>query len=233
MSAADKPVMYERMIAAIKSNLVPVILEAFRLLPDSIVLGTGLLSIVSLCKSYGVLLLTMFELMIAQRIIANMVGSIRSIGAGPNILNNICQPGFVFPNTMRLSILEQIGIPSSFPSPVLFFLTGVVSYMISSVREFSREMKSLGGDLQVRTVVGVILSSFLVFIIFGLRLTYGCESFGTLLLSIIFGIMFGIAIMYQNKVLFGRDGLNILNIPMILTAAESGKPMYVCAPSGM
>ena len=105
--------------------------------------------------------------------------------------------------------------------------------MIGSVKEFGREIKSLGGDLQTRTVVGIVLSSFLAFIVFGFRLTYGCETFGTLFISLLFGAIAGILIMLQNKALFGREGLNILNLPMILTANESGKPMYVCAPSGM
>jgi hypothetical protein len=41
----------------------------------------------------------------------------------------------------------------------------------------------------------------------------------------------GAAIVYQNVAVFGRDSINILNIPMIQTALEQGKPMYVCAPS--
>ena len=232
-TGADKPAIYQRMMSAIQAGIGPVILETFRLLPDSIVIGTALLSVISLCKSYGILVLTMVELMLVQRIIANMIGSIRPLGAGPDALHSVCQPGFVFPNLMRMSLLEQIGIPSSFPSPVLFFLTGLISYMVGSVREFSREIKSLGGDIGVRTIVGIVLSSFLIFVTFGFRLTYGCETYGTLFISMILGLMVGIAIIYQNIALFGRDGINILNLPMILTATESGKPMYVCAPSGM
>lgn len=233
MGAAAKPVIYERMKSAIETGVMPVVIETLRLLPDSVVLGTSLLAMLSLCKSYGVLVLTMVELMFGQRIIASMIGSIRPLGAGPDALHETCQPGFAFPNSMRISLLETIGVPSSFPSPVIFFLTGVLAYMISSVKEFGREIKSLGGDLQTRTVVGVVLSSFLAFIVFGFRLTYGCETFGTLFISLLFGAIAGILIMLQNKALFGREGLNILNLPMILTANESGKPMYVCAPSGM
>lgn len=231
--SAVKPSFYESVKAAIFTTIVPIGSETLRLLPDSLVLGTALLTMISLCMSYGVLLLTMIELMLTQRIFASIIGSIRPTGLGPNSLNEICQPGFAFPNMMRISILEKIGVPSSFPSPVLFFLTGIVSYMISSVREFGREIKSLGGDLQTRTTVGVILSTFLVFIVFGFRITYGCETYGSLFLSLIFGVIAGILIMLQNKSLFGREGINIMNLPMILTAAESGKPMYVCAPSGM
>ena len=72
-----------------------------------------------------------------------------------------------------------------------------------------------------------------IFIIFMFiyRIVYGCDSFGNILLTMIIGLVAGIALMYQNLALFGRDGVNILNIPLIISAAEAGKPMYVCAPT--
>jgi hypothetical protein len=32
---------------------------------------------------------------------------------------------------------------------------------------------------------------------------------------------------------YDGNGINVLNIPMIMTALEQGKPMYVCAPSNI
>ena len=232
MGSAEKPVLYEKIKKSFIENVLPISLETLRLLPDSVVLGTSLLTMISLCKSYGILVVAMVELMLTQRVLASIVGSIRPTGIGPDTLHEICQPGFAFPNTMRISILETIGTPSLFPSPVLFFLTGLITYMVSSIREFGRELKSLGGDLQTRTTVGIVLSACLIFTVFAFRLTYGCETYGTLFLSLLFGVIAGILIMLQNKALFGRDAINILNLPMILTAAESGRPMYVCAASG-
>jgi hypothetical protein len=103
--------------------------------------------------------------------------------------------------------------------------------MIGSVKHFEREIKALGGDLTTRTTVSVVLSAALVFVMLIFRYSYGCESFETLLMSLIFGLIAGIVIVYQNKTIFGRDSLNILNLPMIQSAGESGKPMYVCGPS--
>ena len=228
-AAVEDKTVYQKIEQSVKSDLVPIILESIRLLPDGVILGTGLLAMMSLCRSYGVLLLTMGELMFIQRLAATMLGSIQPLGAGPDSLHAVCQPGFAFPNAMRLSLLETIGVPSLFPSPVLFFLTSILTYMILSIHEFGRELKSLGGDLKVRTTVGIILSTLLGFLVFAFRYTYGCESFGSLLMSVILGTIFGTLLVYQNKAIFGREGLNILNLPMILTAAESGKPMYVCA----
>lgn len=231
--SASKEWFYEFTVKSLTHSIVPVILETMRLLPDSIVLGTAILSMVSLCKSYAVMLLAMIELMLVQRVLSNIIGSVKSLGAGKNIYDGVCQPGFMFPNAMRLSMLDSIGVASSFPSPVMFFLTGIISYMIGSVQQFKREIQSFGGDLSARTTVAMVLSSFLVFTVFAFRLTYGCETYGTLFISLLLGILAGMGIMFQNTLLFGRDGVNILNLPMILTAVEGGKPMYVCAPSSI
>ena len=230
MPAGD-PTLFEHITALINESVVPMMIETLRLLPDSVVLGTALYSIISLCKSYGVLLLTMIELMLIQRFSASLIGSIAPIGAQHDALHMSCQPGMAFSNTMRISLLETIGKPSYFPSPTMFFLAGIISYMIGSVKHFEREIKTLGGDLTTRTTVSVVLSAALAFVMLIFRYSYGCESFETLLMSLIFGLITGIVIVYQNKTIFGRDSLNILNLPMIQTASESGKPMYVCGPS--
>jgi hypothetical protein len=229
MPASD-PTLYERILSFIQTVLIPVAVETLRLLPDSVVLGTGLLALVSLCQSYGVLVLAMVELMVIQRVAATTIGSISPIGAGYDTLHQSCQPGLGFANNMRISLLETIGKPSLFPSPTMFFVSGIVAYMIGAVKEFGREIKALGGDLNARTTVGIVLSSFLIFIMLVFRYSYGCESFETLLMSMILGTIMGILIVYQNKALFGREALNILNLPMI-RSVSSGKPMFVCAPS--
>lgn len=230
-SSTNKPTLYELVYGMISTTIIPVGVESLRLLPDSLVLGTLVLSILSMCKSYAVMVFTMVEVMFIQRILGNIIGGISPIGAGPDAMHGVCQPGFHFPNAMRISLLETIGIPSYLPSPVMFFLSSMITYMISSMNEFSREIKALGGDLATRTTVGVAMGILLMLAMLSFRYSYGCESFGTLLVSLILGGLMGFALIKQNKALFGRDGINILNLPMIQTSEERGKPMFVCAPS--
>jgi hypothetical protein len=227
--SAKSPSVTQPIVGFIDTYIIPVTIESLHLLPDSIVLGTAILAALSMCKSYGVLVFTMVELMLGQRVLANIIGGIAPIGAGSGALNQICQPGFSFPNMMRISIVETIGIPSMFPSPVMFFLSAIVSYMISAMNEFSREIKVLGGDLSARTRVAFALGILLLFAMLMFRYSYGCESFGTLFVSLILGGIAGFALVNQNKALFGRDGVNILNLPILQTADERGKPMYVCS----
>ena len=212
-------------------TIVPVCGESLRILPDSMVLGVAILAGLSMSKSMGVLLFTMFEFMICQRVFSMIIGGIAPVGAGENVLQPVCQPGFIFPNKMRISLIETVGVPSMFPSPSMFFLSATLSYMVTSMQSFGREIKSLSGELKTRTNIAIVLSLLFVLAMMMFRYSYGCESFGTLLLSLILGFIMGSLIVQQNILLFGRDGINVLNIPMILSNMEKGKPMYVCAPS--
>jgi hypothetical protein len=234
-TAAVKPVelkkpndLYKQIILVINEVLTPVSVEFIRLLPDGVVLGTAVLGMLSMCKSYGVLLLAMLELMLVQRLFSSVTGGISPIGSGQNANALACQPGFMFPNNMRISLLETIGSKSLFPSAPMFFISGILTYMIAAIQDFDNEIKALGGNLSTRTTVATVFSGLFLFIVFAFRHSSGCDSFGILLISIILGLIFGILIMQQNKLLFGRDGINLMNLPIIVSAAEMGKPMFVC-----
>jgi hypothetical protein len=231
MSAAEGKTLFDKIQEFVMDSLFPVCIETLRILPDSMVLGVAILAGLSMSKSMGVLLFTLFEFMLSQRVLSMIVGGIAPVGAGVGALQPVCQPGFIFPNQMRISLIETIGIPSMFPSPSMFFLAATLSYMLNAMQNFGREIKSLSGELKTRTNFAMVLSSLFILAMMMFRYSYGCESFGTLLLSIILGFIMGALVVHQNIALFGRDGVNVLNIPMILSGMEKGKPMYVCAPS--
>jgi hypothetical protein len=233
MSSNTEPKIgvYEGVKNFVSNSLTPTVIEMMRLFPDGAVLGAVLLTVISGCKSYGFLLASMIEFMAIQRLFASVLHGISPVGAGPNVNATVCQNGFMYPNAMRISMLELVGKPTSLQSPSVFFATSVISYMISCIQEFKHEISTLGGDLTVRTTVAIVLSSLFIFSLFCFRIVYGCESFGTLLLSMIFGIVCGIIVMFQNKALFGREAINIMNLPILVSALERGKPMYVCSPT--
>ena len=223
--------IYENAKELATKLIVPPTTEFARLLPDGIVLGVAFLAMISFCKSYAVLLGSMVELMLIQRLIATAIAGASPILGGPNVKAPVCQTGFMYKNMMRSSIIETIGRPSYLPSPTMFFTSGVISYMVGSVQEFTKEITTLGGDISTRRVVVMAFSLLFLIVIFAFRNVYGCEEFGPLLISIIFGAIAGFVIMQQNKALFGRESINLLNLPMIVSALERGKPMFVCGPS--
>lgn len=220
--------VYESIVEFYKTVIGPVVVESLRLLPDSMVLGTAIFTMLSGCISYAVLLFTMVELMLGQRVFSMVISGIAPIQGGTAYKQEVCQPGLSFPNTMRISLLEKIGTVSMFPSPTMFFLTGIISYIVACIQNFSREIKTLGGNLSTRTTISAVMSSIFIFVILMFRYTYECESFSSLIVSLILGLVAGIAIMYQNLALFGSSGINILNLPIIQPIGQ-GAPMFVCA----
>jgi len=233
MPALFEKTLFEKIVETIKGPILQLCVEALRLLPDSMVLGIAILAGLSMSKSMAVLLFTMFEIMLSQRALSMIIGGIAPVGAKENVLEGVCQTGFLYPNMMRISLIETIGVPSMFPSPSVFFITSTLTYMLLAMQNFGREIKSLSNDLGVRTNIATVLSGLFIIFMFIFRYTYGCESFGTLMLSVVLGLVFGALFVYQNIGLFGRDGINVLNIPIILSSAERGRPMYVCAPSNI
>ena len=215
MSVNKEPTLWDKINEFFNNVLVPTTGETFRLLPDALVLGTAVLSALSLSKSYGVLLLAMIELMVLQRIIGTFVGGMTPIQPGDNGMAYICQPGFSSPNKMRISILELVGVPSAFPSPVMFFISGIMAYMIGAMEEFSKEITTLGSDINTRKNVAFVLSILFIFFTLFFRIHYGCETFGPIFISLFVGGLAGYGILKLNKTIFGREYVNILNLPVI------------------
>jgi hypothetical protein len=235
MSSASAPrveakPLYEVLKDGMKTPIA-VLIESIRIFPDSLVLGVALLSIISLNRAYALLLLAMMEVMGVQRILASFLGGIAPIAGGSGAFSSICQPGFSFPNTMRISLLETLGKPSAFPSPVMFFIAAITTYMVASLQEFEKELNTLGADLSARTQAALFLSGILILAVFMMRLTYGCETFGSVFMSLLVGLLAGYGSFAFHRSVFGREGVNVLSLPLIRTMDERGKPLYVCAPS--
>lgn len=227
----EKKDMYTELVRISRALIIPPTTDFVRLLPDGLVLGVGFLAFISFCKSYGVLLASMLEIMLIQRLSSNAVAAVSPILGGPNFKEPVCQNGFMYKNLMRVSIVETLGCPSQFPSPTMFFLAAVLTYMVTSVQEFTKEITTLGGDMTTRKTITMVFSALFLLVVLIFRNVYGCEDFGPLLLSLIFGALVGFLIMQQNKALFGRGSVNIMNLPIITSAAEMGKPMFVCGPT--
>jgi hypothetical protein len=225
---STSPDWLKEQVDKIVNFIMPVMLEALRILPDSVTFGTIILASISLCLSYGVLVFTMVELMLLQRGLAMMLSSVMPLGEQSKV-EKMCEPGFQYPNSMRISLLEKIGMPSTFPSPVMFFFSGILSYIICAMQQFGKEIRAFNSDIGIRTNIALGLSFTFMLAMVLFRYTYGCETISSLFVSLILGYIVGIILVFQNIGIFGRAGINILNLPIILPA--KGKPMYVCAPS--
>jgi hypothetical protein len=157
--------------------------------------------------------------------------SLKDNPPNPKAVSRECTSGFQSPTLQSMSSFFKVSPQSSFPSPPVFILTTAVVYVITAMQGFSQELSELGPGYSTRYYIGIFLSLVLLFIAASYRFLTGCDAFGTILLSLLFGFALGITLCWQNNTLFGRDATNILGIPMFANTTADGKPLYICPTS--
>jgi len=68
----------------------------------------------------------------------------------------------------------------------------------------------------------------LLFVFISFRITYGCDTFGIVMLTAPIGIFIGAMLVQQNIRLFGPSAVNLIGIPLLENRTASGKKIYVC-----
>jgi hypothetical protein len=204
--------------------------ELIRLVPDSLFLGVGLFAFLAQNYAMGMLFMALFEAMFITVGIQNLMGYISlsdTIGTEKSGSKE-CIGGFQSPTLQTVSIFFNVPARSSFPSSPIFILTTALMYVVSSAQGFSAELSELGPAFSTRYYIGLMLSLILLFIVATYRFMSGCDGFGTISLSLLFGAAAGIVLCWQNTLLFGRESTNIIGVPMFANRTADGKPIYIC-----
>ncbi len=204
--------------------------EVIRLIPDGLFVGTGLFALMSQNYPVTMLFLTIFETLLITVGLQTLFGYIsfpdvvpRGEAMGPK-----CMSGFQSPTLQTLSLFFKMGATSAFPSPPIFVFTTGVIYVLSSLANFKSEMEGLGPGFSARFYMSIILSCIALAIISIYRFMTGCDSFGSLVLSILAGFVLGIVLCQQNVTLFGKEAINLMGVPVFKNQTADGKPIYIC-----
>lgn len=126
-----------------------------------------------------------------------------------------CKSYFQGMTPMRFSALLSKGNANEFPNTALYFITFAATYCIQSLSVFNEETSELGPAYSNRPYIA--LAGGLMFIVLYMLYlsTYGCDSIFTLIFSVIIGAIVGSFLCYQNYILFGKSGVNLLFIPTL------------------
>jgi hypothetical protein len=207
----------------------PVAAEGFRLLPDALLYGTGVLSLIT----YQTPMLFLFAVVVTSFISSNLIARIMSTlmpqYVPPAKASDACTPGLWSPTTTRLSLLSELANPSGFPSMPMFVLSTVIAYCISGVIQLADVLNELGPDYKAKIPTTIALSAFLL-IVFSLYLMINeCNGFLTVLASIALGAVVGGLLSVILPLIFGQESINILGLPLFVKRDQVGKPLYICA----
>jgi hypothetical protein len=178
----------------------------------------------------AMLFLTIFETLLITVGLQNLFGYISFPDVVPkgDAMGPECISGFQSPTLQTLSLFFKIGATSAFPSPPIFVFTTGVIYVLSCLAHFKSEMESLGPGFSARFYMSIVLSCIALAIISIYRFLTNCDSFGSLILSILAGFILGIVLSQQNVSLFGKEAINLMGVPVFQNQTADGKPIYIC-----
>jgi hypothetical protein len=223
------------MSSLFKDFLTPVSLEILRLFPDSLVVGSGILALLTLS-------IPMFAFFSAQVASGFLFRVFQALSAAVNLIDSVpigseeerqrtlrkCRTGFTNADFTSLTIFGGTTSRYPFPSYPLFMVSSATAYLIGTLSELSPELKVLGQSSSSRFYIsGIFLSSFLL-LFTAFRTLFLCDSFGVALFSIGLGMFIGYLMMKLMKSTFGRESINLLGIPTLKEKTADGRPLYVC-----
>jgi hypothetical protein len=214
--------------------------EFVRSAPDSLFLGSILLSIFTQSFPLIVLSLAMGEIGILHRALAFIFDSVSDNlkTQGPEI----CRIGI--PSPYQFSLVGNLVKEYAFPNGTLFFLSAVIVYISSSITQFTdefNELSKISGQESYwnsRTILSSIFSVLLLIIFLLYNVLYGCVNVIPALGSIAIGSLVGMGILFLNKSLFGKQGINFLGIPIlenrkIINLRVLRDYLYTTSPAGI
>lgn len=211
-------------------NPLPVLGEVLRIFPDGIIWGVGFFSLLTFSYQYGIFFVALIESLLIYHGIHSLntyLGVFTDNSTEKSISSLTCKTGYT---GVSLQTLSLFGLHKgfAFPSASIYIVSVAMSYILSVMLLFKRDLEALGTDYSSRLYLSTIgLSSlFGIFAIF--RVFNGCDTLFNIVLSAMIGLVIGALLLQQNKLLLGKDSVNILGIPLLYGRTATGENLYVC-----
>lgn len=205
--------------------------EMLRILPDSIVIVSGLMAILTSSFPMAVFFFSLLESIVGfhgLRKIFTML-DIGFTKPSDQLFSSACRTGFQ--SATLQSFFGAPDLTSALPSAPLYILSVAASYLFMSLNANMQELEALGPAYSSRYHISVFALLSFLFVLGSYRLYSGCESIGIVLLSILLGLIFGTLLIYQNNAILGPASINMVSVPLLKNRTVTGEKLYVCSPS--
>lgn len=203
--------------------------ELIRLLPDSIVLGSGFMALATLSYSHGIFFLALLESLFAYQGIRYLNNTLNILRVYPTdlSLSKVCRTGFTTQTSVSLSLFTG-NIRPTFPSAPIFIMAVASTYVILSMNVLSKELETMGKEYVSRYYLARILLPILLLVVAAYRLFFSCDSIGSIVVSAILGSLVGFLLVQQNEAIFGPASLNLIGVPLLRQRTATGERLYIC-----
>ena len=201
-------------------------------LPDTILGGIVLFALLLQSGPLALLGLSLFSLEFVHGAVATLLGNVIPglKGASKDVAR--CSghfPGISYERAVAslLSSGTLKTISVQFPSYYMMFFGALFGYMLGMSQTYKRELEGLP-QKRASIMAGVIIMGLLTFLFLINRTISGCDSFFSVLVGSLLGVLYGFLVETLIAFLSGRTLTNLMNTPLITDRSADGKPIYVC-----
>jgi hypothetical protein len=202
--------------------------EIGHLAPIILSFGTLFMAVLSLSYPLAILSLSSVEAFAFYSVLSKMGTYIATpfsgIQSGTQSKNCVSQFQTITPS--RFNLFMKNGLVREFPNSPIYFISFAAAYCIQSMYFLTDELSELGPSYSNRPYIAIISAAMFILLYTFFLLAYSCDSIFSIGISCVLGLLIGYFISSQNHALLGKDGINILFIPVL--AQRSGMS-YVCA----
>ena len=208
---------------------IPILKEIIKIIPDGVVLMTGLMSILTTSYPLFIFFLSLIESIAGFYIFRSLIARFdfgftkheRGFGSVE------CKTGFSSPTLSSLSFFT-VDQRTAFPSAPLYMISVAAAYVYTTLSNQIQELEALGPDYSPRFYISIMALCALLFFIGCYRMFYNCESMLIVFASIALGLLIGTTLVTQNLKVFGPDSTNLTGIPLLRNRTAKGEKIYVC-----
>jgi hypothetical protein len=205
--------------------------ELARILPDSLVIMSGVMALLTTSLPFGVLFGSFLESILVFHLLRKGLSyfDISFLKQAPKAYQNTCRTGFMSPTLSDLSLFGSNQSFNALPSAPIYILSVAIGYIYSAMSNQKKELDALGPMYSSRLYISILGMALFLFLIAAYRMYSECDTFPVILLTIPIGLLIGTVLVYQNLGLFGPDSTNLAAIPLLRNRAANGETLYVCS----
>jgi hypothetical protein len=197
--------------------------------PAIFTLGSLFLSFITLNYPIFLLSLASGEALLIQNVlrgVSNYMATAESIDESKGIGKDAkCKSRYEGSESTKFKYLLDNGVTTAFPNSALYFLSFVSAYCIQSMSFFTQECYERGSSYSIRPYMAYISAAMCIILFSIFTLLYSCDTPLGVILSVVVGLLVGFVLCYQNYLLFGKPGVDMLFIPPLVS--RSGMD-YIC-----
>lgn len=211
-------------IGKIPSTFISSVAEIHRLMPDSLLFGSLFMYFLTHNFSFGIFAVFVFETTLSHRLIHWLIA--QSVGSEPRPNKAECRTGYISDQFDAKRIFSH----DPYPSYGVFSITAIATYLGLATKEFSETREAMGPQWQSRSIVSYVFITLLVlaFVLVRLFLVDCKDTFGEICIAAFAAILVGFAFYTFNKSVFGKEAMNFLGLPFMVSKADKNDPIYVC-----